>query len=80
MDRKSSLLALRRDMASLGVAPSAGQWAEVHPQLAVLFFERDALIDRQTDIAERWLFVADGVAASRQTHLDGETSIGRFFE
>lgn len=37
-------------------------------------------MDSQTSIAERWLFVCSGIAASRQTHTDGEVTIARFFE
>ncbi len=74
------LAALLSDMARLGIALSDADWVGLAPQFDVVQFAPDEVIDRQTEIAERWFFVTQGIAASRQTHLDGQISIARFFE
>ncbi|MEL7023050.1 MAG: cyclic nucleotide-binding domain-containing protein [Pseudomonadota bacterium] len=75
-----ALAHLWRDIERVGVALSDGQWSSLCDQAQVVRFQRDAVLDQATDIAERWLFICDGVVASRQTHSDGETTIARFFE
>lgn len=68
------------DVARSGVQLDEAIWAEIKTKLEAVRFARDTIMERQTAIAERWIFICRGIAASRQTHLDGEVTIARFFE
>ena len=76
----SALAVLRDDVAASGVTLPAADWARIAAQLTEARFPGGAVIFSQGRIADRWLFVARGIAASEQSSSDGGATIARFFE
>lgn len=80
MTQAAPLAALAADVAAHGVELDDDAWRRVRARLSTFEADKKTVIFRQTDIADHWLFLTRGVAASEQTAADGSTSIARFFE
>ena len=71
---------LEQDMARFGLTLDKAEQAKLRAQLTPLRSRAGTILLNQTRVADRLLFLADGIAASQQTWSDGRTSIARFFE
>lgn len=78
--RMSPLQVFKADVAATASALNPNQWAEVSADVREMRWPAGASIYGQHRIGDRWLFVAEGVVASEQSHADGSHSIARFFE
>lgn len=72
--------ALEKDISDHGVELSSTAWLALRESLSEVRARSGSCIYGQQAIGDRWLFLTDGIAASRQTHADGSLSIARFFE
>ncbi len=76
----SALKILYDDIKAHGVALSEDDWRKLCASFEAVALAAGDVILCQSQIADRWMFVAQGVAASAQTTIDGEAWIARFFE
>ncbi|MEM9384840.1 MAG: cyclic nucleotide-binding domain-containing protein [Pseudomonadota bacterium] len=74
------MAALAGDIAEKGIAMAPRDWAALRPLLRPVSYSKGECIYRMEEIGASWLFLADGVTASIQTHADGSLTIARFFE
>lgn len=72
--------ALEEDIAGTQIELAASDWLPIRKLLSEVQIEAGTCIYGQHEIGDRWLFLTRGIAASRQSQLDGSTSIARFFE
>lgn len=76
----SAIEALERDVARYDLRLEAAEWRRLRAQITETSVPRKGVILPQARVAERWAFLADGLAASVQTLPDGSAAIARFFE
>lgn len=76
----SALEILYGDITAQGVVLSEDDWRKLCTSFEAVTLAAGDVILCQSQIADRWMFVAQGVAASAQTTNDGEAWIARFFE
>ena len=76
----SALKILYDDIKAQGVVLPEDDWRELCASFEPVTLAAGDVILCQSQIADRWLFVAQGVAASAQTSIAGEAWIARFFE
>ena len=79
-EQMTPIRALEEDIAKYDVELPESVWGPIRRQLVDLKVKSGDCIYGQHAIGDRWLFLASGIAASRQTLLDGSSSIARFFE
>ncbi|MEM8881038.1 MAG: hypothetical protein AAGC82_10610 [Pseudomonadota bacterium] len=71
---------LEEDIAATGYSIDAAEWTHARRHMSEINVRAGSKILSQARIADQYLFVASGVAASEQTWETGATSIARFFE
>ncbi|MEM9725352.1 MAG: hypothetical protein AAF909_07810 [Pseudomonadota bacterium] len=76
----SALKILFGDIVAQGVALTEDDWRTLCASFDAVTHPAGDVILCQSQIAESWLFVAEGVAASTQTTTEGDAWIARFFE
>lgn len=69
-----------QDIANHNVELSSAAWSLIRQSLSEINVKARDCIYRQHNIGDRWLFLTNGIVASRQTNIDGTLSIARFFE
>lgn len=69
-----------QDIADHDVELSVAVWSSIRQLLSEINVAMGDCIYEQNSIGDRWLFLTDGIVASRQTDLDGNLLIARFFE
>lgn len=67
-------------MDSYGISLDFEAWPSIRKRLGEISCVSGELILTQSRVADRWIFLTDGIAASEQTWDDGTSSIARFFE
>ena len=76
----SAFEVLYGDIKDHGVALPDDDWRNLRASFEAVTLAAGDVILCQSQIADSWMFVAQGVAASAQTMIDGEAWIARFFE
>ncbi len=76
----SALKILCGDIKAHGVTLLETEWQTLSASFEPVNLAAGDVILCQSEIADRWMFVAQGVAASAQTTSDGKAWIARFFE
>ena len=71
---------LEFDIQRLGVALPTDEWDLIKKRCAKVHVNAGETIQSQARVADSWIFLSLGVAASEQTLLDGASTIARFFE
>ncbi|MEO1679873.1 MAG: cyclic nucleotide-binding domain-containing protein [Pseudomonadota bacterium] len=79
MATQQALDALERDFVRLGIMLSPQDWRGICGRLTDLSFPSGQTIQNQAHVANAWVFLVSGIAASEQTWDDGTTTIARFF-
>ncbi len=75
-----ALTSLVDDIQRLGVALNGHEWDTIRQRCSTVRIQAGEKIQNQARVADAWIFLSDGVAASEQTWLDGSSTIARFFE
>ncbi|MEO0326956.1 MAG: hypothetical protein AAF217_00020 [Pseudomonadota bacterium] len=75
-----SIDALRQDVELHGVTISEAEWRSLCKDFSCCAYPQGDVIIDQARVADRWLFLTKGIAASEQTTTDGDALIARFFE
>lgn len=76
----SALTYLESDIRRFGIDLDAREWDDIRRRISNVHVPSGAKIQNQARIADVWIFLTDGIAASEQTWSDGTTTIARFFE
>lgn len=71
---------LERDIRGLGVNLDLSEWDAIAQRCQYVHVPARKRIQNQAHVADSWVFLSDGIAASEQTWLDGSSTIARFFE
>lgn len=71
---------LASDMRRFGIALTTDEWDTIRKRFSSVRVPKGETIQNQARIAESWIFLTEGIAASEQTWSDGTTTIARFFE
>lgn len=74
------LSALEADIRSFRIELLSEDWAPLRPRFSEIEVSAGTNIQTQARVAETWVFLTSGIAASEQTWGDGTHSIARFFE
>lgn len=77
---RTAFASLERDIQHLGVAIDLITWERIVQRFKSVHFTAGDKIQNQARVADSWIFLSDGVAASEQTDHDGVSTIARFFE
>ncbi|MEM8605801.1 MAG: Crp/Fnr family transcriptional regulator [Myxococcota bacterium] len=80
MNSNQPFQALEKDISDHGVELPPTDRLALREKLSEVRARSGSCIYGQQDIGDRWLFLTEGIAASRQNHADGSSSIARFFE
>ena len=81
MDSKSRALAsLESDIERFGVALDLSELEQIGRRCKFVHVLAGDKIQNQARVADSWIYLTDGIAASEQTWLDGTSTIARFFE
>ncbi|MEM9330825.1 MAG: hypothetical protein AAGA53_05835 [Pseudomonadota bacterium] len=72
--------ALEKDIHRHGVALNAQEWDHIVQRCKYVHVRAGDKIQNQAHVADCWIFLSDGIAASEQSWLDGASTIARFFE
>jgi len=76
----SPIETLKVDIESQGVELDSRAWSSLCQSFTETRTDAGDCIYTQNHIGNHWLFLTEGVAASRQSNIDGSLSIARFFE
>lgn len=79
-EAKKALASLQGDVQRLGVTLDLNEWGQIGQRCTHVHIPAGNKIQNQARVADSWMFLSDGVAASEQTWLDGASTIARFFE
>ena len=71
---------LRKDIEQSGLFISDDAWLHLSKDLTEFSGTLGEVILSSTRIADRWLFLTEGIVASEQPTIDGDALIARFFE
>lgn len=71
---------LESDIRRLGVDIDAREWDDIRRRISNVHVPSGRKIQNQARVADVWIFLTGGIAASEQTWSDGTTTIARFFE
>ncbi|MEO1537788.1 MAG: hypothetical protein AAFR73_08645 [Pseudomonadota bacterium] len=71
---------LRRDIERTGLVLSDDEWLRLSPSFSECTFAMGDIILSSTRVADRWLFLGQGIVASQQPTPKGDVLIARFFE
>lgn len=77
---KKALASLENDIQRKGVELDFVEWGQISQRCKYIHIQTGEKIQNQARVADSWIYLSDGIAASEQTWLDGTTSIARFFE
>ncbi|MEO1540135.1 MAG: hypothetical protein AAFU59_07120 [Pseudomonadota bacterium] len=77
---QSPLAHLKADMVQAGFPPGPDDWDRLTPILSARHVQRRAPIYEKCAIADRFILIFSGIAASFYTHVDGRVSLTRFFD
>ncbi|MEM8569349.1 MAG: cyclic nucleotide-binding domain-containing protein [Pseudomonadota bacterium] len=77
---RRALASLEGDIARLGVMLDLHDWNQIVQRCKSLHAPAGSKIQNQARVADSWIYLCDGVAASEQTWLNGASTIARFFE
>lgn len=79
-DTAKALASLEGDVQRLGVVLDLQDWERIRQRCGLVQIQAGGMIQNQVDVADRWIFLTSGIAASEQTWIDGGSTIARFFE
>lgn len=71
---------LAHNLSAFGIDLPEAEWRAVRRHASLVDLPAGHKIQSQTHVAEAWIFLASGIAASEQTWRDGSITIARFFE
>ncbi|MEL6809153.1 MAG: hypothetical protein AAFO97_15375 [Pseudomonadota bacterium] len=71
---------LELDLNAFGIELNADDWQAIGKHAAQVSVPAGHKIQNQVKVADAWVFLSGGIAASEQTWSDGSTTIARFFE
>lgn len=71
---------LQRDIRHSGVAIDLTEWDQIVLRCKFVHVSAGDKIQNQARVADSWIYLSDGIAASEQSWLDGGSTIARFFE
>ena len=74
------MASLQRDIRHWGVAIDLSEWDQIHRRCKFVHVSAGEKIQNQARVAESWIYLSEGIAASEQSWLDGGSTIARFFE
>ncbi|MEM0947878.1 MAG: hypothetical protein AAGK37_10755 [Pseudomonadota bacterium] len=77
---RTAFASLESDIQHLGVVIDLNTWEEIAQRCKSVQIAAGDKIQNQARVADSWIFLSDGVAASEQTWLDGASTVARFFE
>lgn len=77
---RKALSSLEDDIQLLDVALDLREWDQIRQRCKFISVKAGDKIQNQARVADSWVYLSDGVAASEQTWLDGASTIARFFE
>ena len=77
---EKALASLENDIQRKGVELDFVEWGQICQRCKYIHTQTGEKIQNQARVADSWIYLSDGIAASEQTWLDGTTSIARFFE
>ena len=77
---KNALESLEGDILRSGVSLDLNAWDQIRQHSKFISIAAGRKIQNQAHVANNWIYLADGIAASEQSWLDGTSSIARFFE
>lgn len=75
-----ALASLEGDIQRLGVTLDLNEWDQIGQRCKFVHIPAGDKIQNQARVADSWVYLSEGVAASEQTWLDGTSMIARFFE
>ena len=75
-----ALESLERDIQHMGVTLEVSEWHRISQRCKVISIPAGDKIQNQARVADNWIYLSDGVAASEQTWPDGASTIARLFE
>lgn len=76
----NALAPLEGDIQRLGVTFDLQQWDQIRRRCKTVHIPAGEKIQNQARVADSWVFLSEGIAASEQTWPDGAPTIARFFE
>lgn len=76
----NAIQVLKKDIELYGVSMDDTDWSEIQKASIECSFPMGDVILSRVRVADRWLFLTRGIAASEQSTLGGDALIGRFFE
>ena len=79
-DGRAAFASLKDDIKRLGVSIDLVTWERIVQRCKSVQIKAGDTIQNQARIADNWIFLSDGVAASEQTDHDGASTVARFFE
>ncbi|WP_422021855.1 Crp/Fnr family transcriptional regulator [Roseibium sp.] len=77
---KKSRDSLKRDIQRFGVTLDVNEWDQINQRCKFIQFRAGDKIQNQARVADSWIYISDGIAASEQSWRDGTSTIARFFE
>lgn len=77
---RTALESLKCDIQSLDVTIDLITWERIVQQCRSVQIPAGDKIQNQVRVADSWIFLSEGVAASEQTDLGGQSTVARFFE
>ena len=81
MDSATKALAsLETDIRRLVGSFDLNAWGRIGQRCRFVHFQAGGKIQNQARVADSWVYLSDGVAASEQSWRDGASTIARFFE
>ncbi|MEM1362767.1 MAG: hypothetical protein AAGF94_13790 [Pseudomonadota bacterium] len=75
-----AMASLEGDIQRVGVTRDAHEWDQISQRCTYIQVAAGDKIQNQSRVADSWVFLSHGIAASEQTWLDGGSTIARFFE
>lgn len=77
---RAAVASLKGDIQRLGVSIDLMTWERILQRCKSVQFKAGDTIQNQARVADSWIFLSIGVAASEQTDHDGVPTVARFFE
>lgn len=77
---RSTLNSLEVEIQRLDITLELNAWERIVPRCKGVQITAGGNIQNQSRVADSWIFLSEGVAASEQTDHDGASTIARFFE
>lgn len=77
---RKALASLEGDIQRFGVTLDMKEWDRISQRCTYVQVLAGDKLQNQARVADSWIYLSEGVAASEQTWLDGVSTIARFFE